>query len=391
MEYNIDNTVKDFIKFIELIEEKHPALTERKELLGKKALFDLNLVLANKVEGIKPTANQDKYPVIDLMFNLALASGLFVKKRNKSWRRVLVSTLKLKSFLSLNTYEQYVYLLQTYWTSYDFYKYFEIWPEVSEFCQVLHEISKANEGDKIKTSEKTRGIFGVASDLLYHLEFFGIGQLELIENAENVYKKKVEWLEVKEFGIKVCKFLMEKLAYLNADEVEVFLYEAGLNGESIHVEDYFQVFKYLFKDKGVTKTVEEIMKPVKNGTYTFRVSIVRNSMKSWREVQLAYTHTLEDLHNIIQEAFHFDNDHLYGFFLDNRDPILCKYAEDYGEVAEKTKIASLRLYEGQEFVYIFDFGDEWRFKVEVINIDNKAPLPLKPMIMHTKGMAPEQY
>jgi len=51
----------------------------------------------------------------------------------------------------------------------------------------------------------------------------------------------------------------------------------------------------------------------------------------------------------------------------------------------------LELYKGQKILYLFDFGDEWKFNVELIEIDNKAPLPLKPMIIESKGEAPEQY
>lgn len=39
-------------------------------------------------------------------------------------------------------------------------------------------------------------------------------------------------------------------------------------------------------------------------------------------------------------------------------PIYCEYAEEEGTSTEKTTIASLKLYEKQQFIYLFDFGDE---------------------------------
>lgn len=42
-------------------------------------------------------------------------------------------------------------------------------------------------------------------------------------------------------------------------------------------------------------------------------------------------------------------------------------------------------------MYLFDFGDEWKFDVELMGIDKEAPLPLNPIMMESKGKAPEQY
>jgi hypothetical protein len=42
-------------------------------------------------------------------------------------------------------------------------------------------------------------------------------------------------------------------------------------------------------------------------------------------------------------------------------------------------------------LYLFDFGDEWKFDVELVGIDKETPFPLKPQIAESKGEAPEQY
>lgn len=47
------------------------------------------------------------------------------------------------------------------------------------------------------------------------------------------------------------------------------------------------------------------------------------------------------------------------------------------------------LSENQKFLYIFDFGDEWRFSCHVLRItDEKCD---KPEIIKSVGEAPEQY
>lgn len=52
-------------------------------------------------------------------------------------------------------------------------------------------------------------------------------------------------------------------------------------------------------------------------SYTFHVSIP-NTGRVWRKVELRADQTLEDLHFAIQDAFDFDADHLYSFFMSGR-------------------------------------------------------------------------
>lgn len=52
-------------------------------------------------------------------------------------------------------------------------------------------------------------------------------------------------------------------------------------------------------------------------SYTFHVSIP-NTGRVWRKIELTAEQTLEDLHFAIQDAFDFDADHLYSFFMSGR-------------------------------------------------------------------------
>lgn len=47
-------------------------------------------------------------------------------------------------------------------------------------------------------------------------------------------------------------------------------------------------------------------------TYTFHVALPGTG-RTWRKLELLADQTLEDLHLAIQDAFEFDNDHLYSF------------------------------------------------------------------------------
>jgi len=262
-------------------------------------------------------------------------------------------------------------------------------------------------------------------------------------------------------------------------------------------------------------------------TYTFHVSIPGTG-RVWRKIEMGANQTLEDLHWAIQDAFDFDGDHLYSFFMSGRawdqDSEYClpdgvdPYGIDWDALEEETDEEeieteeteepppaltqeeeeeifdslepSARLFRGvadlihqvqgelpgadegrfrdllalsaqefrqtlglppnpdslpelvrpllgffyddelsvqeklafleqlfsflaedldwpkdvrtavldelelkprQEFLYLFDYGDEWRFKVRVHAISQDAPEGDCPRVVETVGEAPEQY
>ena len=108
---------------------------------------------------------------------------------------------------------------------------------------------------------------------------------------------------------------------------------------------------------------------MKFGEYVFKVAI---SSSCWRQIILDGSSTLQDLHNWIQRAFSFDDDHLYGFFMDNKPFSQNCYnspMDTQGPYVHNVTIAELYLDEGQQFLYIFDFGDEWHFQIIVEKIN----------------------
>lgn len=242
-------------------------------------------------------------------------------------------------------------------------------------------------------------------------------------------------------------------------------------------------------------------------TYTFHVSLPGYG-RVWRKIELPAENTLEDLHWAIQDAFDFDGDHLYSFFMSGRfwDPAT-EYAlpegadlwdfgdEEEGEIGESEEamgadlaeeeglppeemeamarfqaalgdapipsnvsevlrlmgsnpavrdvfaqrmsadlhipladvsqfldmigamasdlsaagmtllfnedeardvrtatLESLELKKGKTFAYLFDYGDEWRFKVRVHAINPTADDAAEyPLLVEAVGEAPEQY
>jgi len=58
---------------------------------------------------------------------------------------------------------------------------------------------------------------------------------------------------------------------------------------------------------------------------------------------------------------------------------------------DEVRIGELGLLEGQCILYLFDYGDEWRFQIALEAIRKSGAKPRKPKIVEQKGKAPKQY
>ena len=68
------------------------------------------------------------------------------------------------------------------------------------------------------------------------------------------------------------------------------------------------------------------------------------------------------------------------------------FGNDAAGDVRTTTLASLNLHKGQKFLYLFDYGDEWRFNVKVDAINQDADPSLEyPRLVEEVGKAPVQY
>ncbi|MEL6972210.1 MAG: hypothetical protein AAFO02_18745 [Bacteroidota bacterium] len=133
---------------------------------------------------------------------------------------------------------------------------------------------------------------------------------------------------------------------------------------------------------------------------TIRSHRIRISTAQQIEVSSPYHKRLEDLHPAIQQVFGFDNDHLYAFFLNGTTNY--KAGNVYGDPrgmgelpeypADEFTLREIGLRLGKELWYLFDFGDNWMFLIQVVAIEDQTMSTKRAFeLIESKGEAPEQY
>jgi hypothetical protein len=137
------------------------------------------------------------------------------------------------------------------------------------------------------------------------------------------------------------------------------------------------------------------------GTHIIRVAL-QDEPTIYREIEVESRKSLSDLAEAIVHAFDFDFDHAFGFYpkLTGRDVMRAepKY-ELFADMGETTEARSVRKTcvtdafpgVGHKMLFMFDYGDDWRFTVEVIGLGQKATKSRYPKVLKKVGKAPEQY
>ena len=133
-------------------------------------------------------------------------------------------------------------------------------------------------------------------------------------------------------------------------------------------------------------------------THIFRV---RLWPKVSRDIEIESSKSLYDLAAAIVQAFDFDLDHAFGFYSKLDDyvfdsPVRYELFADLdgdreAQSVKRTPIAQAFPEPGSKMQFLFDYGDDWRFRVEVIGLGEKAPKTRYPKILKAVGKAPPQY
>jgi len=121
----------------------------------------------------------------------------------------------------------------------------------------------------------------------------------------------------------------------------------------------------------------------------------------FRLLAIQATDTLYDLAEAIVQSFDFDFDHSFGFFdnIKNWTKSDEKYEISSGVIEDSELINNVKEVTINEvfneiekkMLFLYDFGDEWQFIVELIVTDSRDPDLQYPCIVKSVGKAPIQY
>lgn len=144
-------------------------------------------------------------------------------------------------------------------------------------------------------------------------------------------------------------------------------------------------------------------------TTRLKVSLVGQA-DCWREIEVQAGASLWTLAGGIVESFGFDFDHAFGFYSDLGDfyqHSATRYelfadlddADDWpaepglapARSVKKSKVGKVFTEIGQRMQFVFDYGDDWRFLVEVTGFGEKIASRRYPAVVASHGTAPEQY
>lgn len=145
----------------------------------------------------------------------------------------------------------------------------------------------------------------------------------------------------------------------------------------------------------------------KRNTYEF---IVKHG--DWSARILTHSaHTLFDFAGAIIRSVEFEMDHAFGFYEpDYFKPRRRKSSMESADFVQYSLLADMHPSEcpesdlgvesvfiedvfevGEPFIFLFDYGDDWRFEVMCLSINYATILNKKPYLASTIGTPPKQY
>lgn len=129
--------------------------------------------------------------------------------------------------------------------------------------------------------------------------------------------------------------------------------------------------------------------------WTLRTKLLRCEDEWSADIEIDSASTLDELHYAIQKAVDFDNDHLYAFYLARNDRSRDRefFDDDNGRIFSTTLNDLFPLPPKKSLFYLFDFGDEWVFKITKTRKPPHDPQEgvVYPRVVGEVGTKPVQY
>ncbi len=395
--------LKDMEYFLGKLGESIP-LTEN-ENFKMPFIMDLNIGLTWSKPDSKRIL-QHQHPEVVLLFHLVRNAGLYqVEGRGKQKAFVPVKE-EVDYFQSLNKVEQYFYLIEVYWRECDFEDMDDGMRDplvqVMEYLLIQYLVREEETPERMNHAHwndynlKVLKVHGLAFCVFGWLEDF---DPKLFWDTDLRPKIEVNLTALGEAFVEPLVLKRNPVLWNRQEMRETFFEEIPFFAELKKAlvlpkenEAYIDAFREVVGEdilqRGFVHKVKEVVANTK-GSFDFRVKLGKGL---WRDIRLSKKATLHDLACVIIDAYEFDFDHLYAFYMDNKWWSRKKvYNLDEYPFAEDAVLGELELYKGSKFKFLFDFGHEWRFEVAVIGEPSKEEKNRTYSLLASVGKAPEQY
>lgn len=378
--------LKDFQMLLDFIGTKGIEVSKTQNFLPMSSLAELNNRLTHPIQVDLNRPQQKAYPHLHGLYLLLRASTIsYVEAKGKKFWLYLEPNV-VSSWNNLNPTERYFNLLEAWWI----WGNEEIlgekgWRSGLEKCLMFwHEIDSTK--SLIPKTEQQK--WYSYSPGLHNIALFSMFGLLEVENAKS--KKGQGWqfnkLKKTPWGNALVKLINKILFEESQSEVEQ---------EEGETEEYpfgiwqpqLQVFFPEWQNNLLIPEPQE-----QQGVYIFKVTLG----KIWRRIAIPCDYNLYDLSSIILESVNFDDDHLHEFSYKSRYGWTVRVSHPYAQESPSTnefliEDLSLSLKVGQTMTYLFDFGDDWRFNVQLESIEPDNLEIKEPIILASHGTAPQQY
>lgn len=148
-----------------------------------------------------------------------------------------------------------------------------------------------------------------------------------------------------------------------------------------------------------------------------RICLIKATLSDWdarvrgkpyRVLAIPERLSLHDLAESLVEAFGFDFDHCFGFYDNLKSWVDTKECyevfkdleeEEPGSVVEPSKCKSVKRTKvnealnevGKRMLFLFDYGDQWHFIIQLKGVEPPERGARYPKIVGSMGEAPPQY
>jgi hypothetical protein len=381
--------VKDFETFINYVATNNVKVTKASEYITRKDLKAIYAIMCEPKLSVSEKGNQPDYPLIHLFFHLGLTLDLVRIVSSKSGAVFAVNAERIAIYKSLTPTEKFVSHLIAFWIDVDWEKiqegYYKHAPQNIDFLFELLGPFPASEKIKMNKVKHLKQELFQFEHFLYYFSYFGLWHVTIDE--ENSHQpgrtkhKLAKTIELTPFYKWVEEILLETWEpFVTNHDKAGFEFLSMMTGIQLEEEEEDvmtkeerkELFITLVKQGRLDGDLNQVLTKKEHvfqeGSYHF---IVKEDGGRSRTLQLDGAQTLFDLHREIQKAFDLFDDHLYSFYMDGK-----KYSKhcynsprDFaGPFVQEGKIGDLSLYEGKRFLYLYDFGAEWEFNIDVVRV-----------------------